>query len=73
VFVKVPGECSRRSRPSHDGFGRNGAQVARARRCLPRRQRTLANEHRSGTHTNIDGRRSGNTFLLVSPERLSDS
>lgn len=31
-------------------------------------KRTLAIEHRCGTHTTVDGRRSGNTFLLVSSE-----
>jgi hypothetical protein len=32
-------------------------------------KRTLDGEHRSGTPTRVDGRRSGNTFPLVSLER----
>ena len=31
-------------------------------------KRTLDGEHRSGIHPSFDGRRSGNTFLLVSLE-----
>ena len=34
-------------------------------------ERTLAGEHRSGTTSATDERRSGNTFLLVSFEHLS--
>ena len=33
-------------------------------------KRTLDSEHRSGTHETFDGRRSGNTFPLVSFERV---
>ena len=33
-------------------------------------KRTLDGEHRSGTHHNLDGRRSGNTFPLVGFERV---
>jgi hypothetical protein len=33
-------------------------------------KRTLDCEHRSGIHPNVDGRRSGNTFPLVSSERV---
>ena len=32
-------------------------------------KRPLAVEHRSGIHTDVDGRRSGNTFLLVGSEQ----
>ena len=48
--------------------GRNGAEPSRA--PFGAAKRTLDGEHRSGIHRSFDGRRSGNTFLLVSPERL---
>jgi hypothetical protein len=43
----------------------NGAERARARASAAKR--TLAGEHRSAIHT-TDGRRSGNSFPLVSSE-----
>lgn len=44
----------------------NGAQQARAR--VSAAERTLAGEHRSALPTALDGRRSGNSFPLVSSE-----
>ena len=35
-------------------------------------KRTLDGEHRSGTQYNVDGRRSGNMFLLVGFEQVGD-
>ncbi|HEY3441216.1 MAG TPA: hypothetical protein VGK29_10710, partial [Paludibaculum sp.] len=57
-------KCSRRSRPSHDCL----AGTARSGQGREAAKRTLAGEHRSGIDVNFDGRRSGNTFLLVSLE-----
>jgi hypothetical protein len=53
--------------PERRGAGK-GAPV------LGAAKRTLAGEHRSGIQANLDGRRSGNTFPLVSFEHFgSDS
>jgi hypothetical protein len=48
--------------------GRNGAEQARAR--VSAVKRILAGEHRSGIPITVDGRWSGNCFLLVSSELL---
>jgi len=56
----------RRSRPSQFGTLPNGAEQARAR--VSAAKRTLAGEHRSAISTAADGRRSGNSFPLVSSE-----
>jgi hypothetical protein len=54
--------------------GRNGAEQARARRCLARRSEPLPASTVLAFRRNLDGRRSGNTFPLVSFEHFgSDS
>ena len=73
IFWSTPDEpesegCSRRSRSSQVEICRNGAEQARTR--VSAAKRTLACEQRSGVPTTVDGRRSGNSFSLVSSELL---
>jgi len=51
------------SRPQRRAAGKGAPLFGAAKR-------TLAGEHRCGITGNLDGRRSGNTFLLVSFERF---
>ena len=59
--------------PVARSLGRNGAQRARARRCLARRSEPLTASTVLAFSTNATGGVSGNRFPLVSSERLLDS
>jgi hypothetical protein len=58
--------------PIASAFRAGTAHSRQGRAVRGAAKRTLDGEHRSGIPRKADGRRSGNTFLLVSPEPDSD-
>ena len=70
LFLRASVKCSRRSRPSQDQSGPERRGAVKGAPLFGAAKRTLDGEHRSGIHDSFDGWRSGNTFPLVSLERV---